>query len=99
MSLFSQSYTAKELTLPLVSLSKAWSGTNIMQEAFNKHRGFNKERTPRKSLAFCNVDVMLIGKYFPNVTFFNFKNEDIDMLRLRKGLLHGCFPILAHPRC
>jgi len=26
------------------------------------------------------------------MTFFNFKNGNIDMLRLGKGLLYGCFP-------
>jgi hypothetical protein len=43
-------------------------------------------------LAFCNVDVVLMGEYFPDVTFFNFKTGDIDMLRLGKGVLYGCFP-------
>jgi F-box interacting protein len=43
-------------------------------------------------LAFCNADVVLMGEYFPDVIFFNFKTWHIDMLRLGKGLLHGCFP-------
>ena len=43
-------------------------------------------------LAFCNTDVVLMGEYFSDVIFFNFKTRHIDMLRLGKGLLHGCFP-------
>jgi hypothetical protein len=43
-------------------------------------------------LAFCNDDIVLIRKYFPDVTFFNFKTESIDVLQLGKCLLHGCLP-------
>jgi len=63
------------------------------QEAFDKHRGFNKEKTPHVSpLAFCNADVVLMGEYFNGEIFFNFKTGQIDMLQLGRGLLHGCFP-------
>jgi F-box interacting protein len=43
-------------------------------------------------LAFCNADVVLMGEYFHDVIFLNFKTRHIDMLRLGRGLLHGCFP-------
>jgi hypothetical protein len=35
---------------------------------------------------------MLMGEYFHDVIFLNFKTGHIDMLRLGRGLLHGCFP-------
>jgi hypothetical protein len=35
---------------------------------------------------------VLMGKYFPNIVFFNFKTGSIDMIWLGEGLLHGCFP-------
>jgi hypothetical protein len=35
---------------------------------------------------------MLMGEYYSDLMFFNFKTGYIDMLQLRKGLLHGCFP-------
>jgi len=64
----------------------------MKQKAFNKHWDFNKEKILCKSIAFYNVDVMLMGEYFPGVIFFNFKTKKNDMLRLEKGLLHGYFP-------
>ena len=44
-----------------------------------------------RPLAFCNANIVLIEKYFLNMIFFNFKTGSIDMLQLRKGLLHECF--------
>jgi hypothetical protein len=43
-------------------------------------------------LAFCNVDVVMMEEYFSNMTSFNFKIGDIDVLQLGKCLLYGCFP-------
>jgi hypothetical protein len=52
------------------------------QEAFDKHKGFNRKESHVSPLAFCNADAVLMREYFPDMTFFNFKTGDIDMLRL-----------------
>jgi hypothetical protein len=62
------------------------------QKAFNKHRVLTRKEPHLNPLAFFNANIMLMREYFPNVTFYNFKTKNIDMLRLRRGLLYGCFP-------
>jgi len=61
---------------------------NIKQ--WNKRHWINIGVLTRKEphvspLAFCNVDIVLIREYFPNVTLFNLKIGSIDVLRLGKG--------------
>jgi len=69
----------------------SWHKT-MEQETFDKHRGFNRKESHVSPLAFCNADAVLMREYFPDMTFFNFKTGDIDMLRLWKGVLYRCFP-------
>ena len=47
------------------------------KKAFNKHRGFNKEKNPHKSFGLLMSNVVLMGEYFPDVIFFNFKTGHI----------------------
>jgi len=75
---------------------KIWIMEDHNRKQWSKIHAINIEvltgKEPHVSpLAFCNADVVLMGEYFPDVTFFNIKNGDIDVLRLGKGLLHGCF--------
>jgi len=76
---------------------KVWIMKDHDRKQWSKRHSINIGVLTRKNphvspLAFCNADVVLMGEYFPDVIFFNFKTGHIDMLRLRKGLLHGCFP-------
>jgi hypothetical protein len=76
---------------------KVWVMKDYNGKQWNKRHSISIEILTRKKphvspLAFYNVDAVLMGEYFPDVIFFNFKTKNIDVLQLEKGLLHECFP-------
>jgi hypothetical protein len=76
---------------------KVWIMEDYDRKQWSKRHSINIGVLTRKKphispLTFCNADVVLMGEYFHDVIFFNFKTRHIDILRLRRGLLHGCFP-------
>ena len=76
---------------------KVWVMKDYNRKQWNKRHsisiGILTRKKPHVSpLAFYNVDAVLMGEYFPDVIFFNFKTKNIDVLQLEKGLLHECFP-------
>jgi len=78
------------------NLMEVWIMEDHDRKRWSKRHSINIEvlimREPHVNpLAFCKVDVVLMGEYFPNMTFFNFKTEKVDMLRLGNGLLHEGF--------
>jgi len=76
---------------------EVWIMKDYNGRQWNKKHSINIWVLTRKEpyishLAFYNADIILMGKYFPDVTFFNLKTRSIDQLRLGKGLLYRCFP-------
>jgi hypothetical protein len=75
---------------------EVWIMKDYNERQLNKKHSINIWVLTRKEpyvshSAFYNADIILMGKYFPNVTFFNLKTRSIDMVRLGRGLLYGCF--------
>jgi hypothetical protein len=75
---------------------KVWVIDNYNGKQWNIRHSINIEVLTRKEphvshLAFYNAEIVLMGKYFPNMIFFNFNTVRIDVLQLTKGLLHVCF--------
>jgi len=75
---------------------EVWIMKDYNERQLNKKHSINIWVLTRKEpyvshSAFYNADIILMGKYFPNMTFFNLKTRSIDMVQLGRGLLYGCF--------